>query len=181
VSECLLMKKSTPRKRKKPILTYRILSVPVDGQAPYSFASPKCVADLFEQKARKKGWSLEEYLVFVFDNDLKQAVVVTLDEVEKGHTLWKEEFEQTRHPGEAFRIVIDVPGVYADYVKKRLLLRGSSTGEQIMQAINRSLLAFEVQAEEPEVQGHGGSSWPQVIGLAASVTLLLASIYDNLA
>jgi hypothetical protein len=174
------MKTKSPRKR-KPVLTYRILAVPVDGDAPFGFASPSCVANLFEKKAKKSGRTVEEYLMAVGANDLQNPITVTLDEVEKGHILWKEEFEHARHLGEPFQIVIDVPGVYADYLKKRLLLRGTSTGEHIMNQINKSLLDFEVQTKEPEVQGHGGSSWPQIIGLAASVTLLLASIYDNIA
>jgi hypothetical protein len=134
-------------------LTYRILSVPVDGEAPYSFASPKRVADLFERKARKMGRTLEEHLLKVYRNDLERAVTASLDEVEKGHTLWKEEFEGARHLGEPFRIIIDVPGVFADHIKKKVLLRGTSIGEAIMNELNRSIVRLEEQYEQPEVEG----------------------------
>lgn len=140
-------------------LRYRTLSIPEEGHDPTSFTLPRCVAELAERKARKKKISIAEHLFQMVRRDLAKELPLSKRRIEAGHKLWIEEFELARASGMPFRLEVDIDPVHADQLEAQAIKAKRSLPEYLMSKIDQLL----------------------ILGLAASLVPLLASIYDNLA
>jgi hypothetical protein len=134
---------SRKKRKKTPVVSFRIVAVPVDDGNPFTFVLPDSVALLFARRARQLGRSVEEQVMMIADDDVKRPVVLTLEELERGHLLWREEFERTLEPGKPFRINIEVPGHYADYLRQSFLLKGTTVAEAVAMGINQAIQNLE--------------------------------------
>jgi len=159
------------RNKKRPVLEYRVLSIPVNGGGqPFTFILPNRLAVRAERRARRLGRSsLEEHFVRIGQQTITTDEELSLAEFEKDREDWVREFGEDYNNGaNGFSIRIEVPPTFAenllDNLPKDLTLPEFVQNElaKIFETAQRTLRKIP----------------PEVIAIAVTITLLLVSIYD---
>jgi hypothetical protein len=150
--------------KKPPKLKYRLMLVP---QTDTGLALPSCVAELAAKRARRVGVPLAEYIGDLAQRDLVRPA--PLKKFRKAHRLWIDEFEYQHKVGEPFRFEVEVDS--DSELAKRLSdnLNGRTLPEYIMSRLD------DIFSSPPP------SAIVLAVALAITVTLLLPTLYDNLA